>query len=166
MRSGWWRQVWLATTLNVFLPTVGAAEEENPVYSFPGPYRAEVVRVIDGDTLVLNVELWPNLTAEVAARVRGVNSPELSSYECEMAELLGQEAKSFVEARYIPGDIVQLRKIEPDPFFGRVVADVRRWRSDRWLPLAKELLEADPALAVEWLPGQGPVPWCLLTMPR
>lgn len=160
------RQVVTLILLPLFVPGVGAAEEQNPVYDFPGPYRAEVVRVIDGDTVVLTVELWPNLQAEVAARVRGVNAPELSSYECETAELLAQQAKSFVQDRYVLGDIVQLRDVKPDPFFGRVVADVRRWRSDRWLPLAKELLEADPPLAVEWLPNQGPVPWCLLTMPE
>lgn len=156
-------RVWAAALSGLLIPASGWADEQNPEYLFPGPYRAEVVRVIDGDTIVVNVELWPDLTSEVSARVRGIDAPELSSSDCETAALLGQRAKGFVEDRYGPGDIVQLRDIGPDSFSGRVVADIRRWRSDRWLPLRKELLDSEPPLAVEWEPGQSDVPWCLLT---
>lgn len=159
------RVVAITVVLGLLVPTLGGTQELNPEYDFLGPYRAEVVRVIDGDTLLVKVELWPNLTAEVSARVRGVDAPEVSYPDCASAELRGQQAKSFVEDRYAPGDIVQLRDVGPDAFFGRVVADVRRKMSDRWLPLEKELQEAEPPLALEWLPGKQPIPWCLLTMP-
>jgi len=45
-----------------------------------------------------------------------------------------------------------------------VVADVRRWRSDRWLSFAAEMLER--RMAAAWAPRQAAVPWCLLAQTR
>jgi len=39
-----------------------------------------------------------------------------------------------------------------------------RWRSDRWLYLADELVER--GLAVAWTPDMEDVPWCLLAQSR
>lgn len=41
-----------------------------------GPYKAELVRVVDGDTIDITIELWPGLTQRARIRLEGVNTPE------------------------------------------------------------------------------------------
>ena len=41
-----------------------------------GPYDAKLVRVVDGDTIELGVELWPGLIQRVNIRLDGINTPE------------------------------------------------------------------------------------------
>ena len=127
-------------------------------------YYAEVVRVIDGDTLDVRVDLWPGLQAVYAVRVRGIDAPELRRAECEEERVWAEEAKAQVAKLYDVGSRIRLETVEYDAYSGRVVADVRRWRSDRWIYLADELVERD--LAVVWTPDMDDVPWCLLAAAR
>ena len=127
-------------------------------------YYAEVVRVIDADTLDVRVDLWPGLQAVYAVRVRGIDAPELRRPGCEAERVWAEEAKAQVEKLYDVGSRVRLEKVEYDAYSGRVVADVRRWRSDRWIYLADELVER--SLAVAWTPDMADVPWCLLAASR
>jgi len=133
----------------------------------PNPYAlyyAEVVRVIDGDTLDVRVDLWPGLQAIYAVRVRSIDAPELRGAACPEERLWAEEAKALIEKLYPPGTMVRLENVERDAFSGRVVADLRRWRSDRWLYLADEMVER--GLAVGWTPEMDDVPWCLLAQTR
>jgi len=41
-----------------------------------GPYPAQLVRVIDGDTVELDVAIWPGLVQRISLRLDGVNTPE------------------------------------------------------------------------------------------
>ena len=125
---------------------------------FPGPYDAEVVSIIDGDTLEVTVALWPGLRAEYRVRVRGIDAPELYRPACREEAELAETARQQAERLYPPGTPVQLRDVSYDAFAGRVVADIRRWRTDRWLPLGKEL--TDRGLAVAWEPHQSAFNWC------
>lgn len=52
-------------------------------------YACEVVRVIDGDTLVLRVDLGFRMTTEQAFRLYGIDAPELPTPE-------GVAARDFV----------------------------------------------------------------------
>ncbi len=127
-------------------------------------YYAEVVRVIDGDTLDVRVDLWPGLQAIYAVRVRGIDAPELRGVACEEERIWAKDAKAQVEKLYPPGSRVRLEDVEYDAYSGRVDADVRRWRTDRWIYLADELVERN--LAVAWTPEMDDVPWCLLAQTR
>jgi len=40
-----------------------------------GPYRADVVRVIDGDTVVLDAHIWPGMTQRTHLRLSGIDTP-------------------------------------------------------------------------------------------
>jgi micrococcal nuclease len=140
---------------------VGAQEEVTNPYAL---YYAEVVRVIDGDTLDVRVDLWPGLQAVYAVRVRGIDAPELRRVGCEEERIWAQEAKAQVEKLYDVGSRIRLENVAFDAYSGRVDADVRRWRSDRWIYLADELVERN--LAVAWTPDMADVPWCLLAKTR
>ena len=144
----------------VLLCDSAGAQVDGAGSRFPGPYTATVIRVIDGDTLEVRVELWPGLMAEYSVRVRGIDAPELRRVDCEQERLWGEAALDQVRKLYPEGLEIHIENVDRDPFFGRVVADVRRFRSDRWLFLKDELLERN--LAVVWTPQMADVPWCLL----
>jgi len=153
------RAVLCLSALLVSQAAIAGPPQEEPPYE---RYYAEVVRVIDGDTLEVRVRLWPGLIAEYAIRVRGIDASEIRRPGCEEERALGLEAKARVEALYPVGSMVRLDDVEYGAFAGRVVADVWRWRTDRWLSLAGELQEK--GLALGWSPDQTDIPWCLLLL--
>jgi micrococcal nuclease len=60
-------------------------------------YRAEVVRVIDGDTLVLDLDLGFNIRNRVTARLLGVDTAETYGVSHESDEYrAGKEQAQFV----------------------------------------------------------------------
>lgn len=69
-----------------------------------GPYVASAVRVIDGDTIVADVVLWPDLTQRATIRLAGIDTAELHGPVCgrEMA----QKAKAFLEAFVAKGPVL------------------------------------------------------------
>jgi endonuclease YncB( thermonuclease family) len=156
----------VAAALLLIVVSGQSSAEGNPYLtedvSYEGPFRATVVRVIDADTIEVNVELWPDLLQTATIRVRGIDAPEARS-TCESEKALGLEAKEWVEKMYPVGEVIRVEDVEHDSL-SRYVADVKRWRSDRWLPLANELLERD--FAEIWYPGQQDVPWCLIAQER
>lgn len=46
-----------------------------PAFAY-GPYSADVIRVIDGDTINIRVAIWPGLEQIINLRLIGVNTPE------------------------------------------------------------------------------------------
>ncbi len=153
--------------LCVFCPLVANAEN-NPFIDdygrvYPGPFRGKVVVVVDADTINVQIDLWPGSLQTASIRVRNVDAPETRT-SCAEEKELGLEAKAWVERRYPVGDIVRVENVSPDPFYGRYVADIRRWRSDRWLLLEKELNEA--GFAEPWQPGWDEIDWCTIAKNR
>lgn len=122
------------------------------IFSF-GPYHAEAIRVVDGDTIVGDVALWPGLTQQTSIRVFGINTPELHKTECEKADAL--KAKEFTAEFVLNKDMV-LTEVKNDKFGGRVNAHVFVAGKS----LATALLEAH--LAVPYQGGFVP-PWCIDT---
>ena len=157
------RYLFICILILSMIPMVATATDLN-VRSrsmvFEGPYQAEVQQVIDGDTIVARVAVWPGLMAEYSVRVRGIDAPEIRRPDCEAELEWGLRAKEQIERLYPVGSSIRLRDVQFDVWSGRVVADVQRFRSDRWLSLSSELLQR--GLAVEWEPSQAAVPWCLL----
>ena len=90
---------------------------------FAGPVSAEVVRVVDGDTIAVEARPWPGQIVETLVRVRGVDTPELRS-SCGAEKEAAKVAKNYVISLLQEGDRVELREIAGDKYFGRVVADV------------------------------------------
>lgn len=132
-----------------------------------GPYGATVERVVDGDTLVLSVELWPGLTKQISLRVDGVNTPEkrprqpegMTAEEwaplkaCEKGA--AQEASAFVEQLLPVGSRVIVNQVHLGKFAGRALGSVLiRGQGD----LGELLIERGHAESYD---GGQRGPWCL-----
>lgn len=102
-----------------------------PVYI----YRAQVVRVIDGDTFLARVDLGFRAAITIAIRVRGLNTPEQN-------EEGGDAATQFVR-ELIDGLPVVVESYRDRRSFERWVADV--YVGGR--PLADIVIEAGHGVA-------------------
>ncbi len=86
-----------------------------------GPVVGTVQRVIDGDTLVVEVPVWLGLTVTTSVRLKGIDAPELHGH-CGRETALAERAKERLAAETTPQ--VRLTNIEGDKYFGRVEAEV------------------------------------------
>lgn len=87
-------------------------------------YTAQLIRVIDGDTIVVDVDLGFYLRQEMILRLRSIDTPELKGEEHQQA----QEAKDFVaEQLKDKGLAIRTYKVEK---WGRFLADVYFGPSD------------------------------------
>lgn len=88
-----------------------------------GPYKATVVRVIDGDSVVLDVHVWPGLTQQINLRLAGINTPELrTKVECE--KKAAEKVKAFVEGALQTGLVVTVADVELGKFAGRALGRI------------------------------------------
>jgi endonuclease YncB( thermonuclease family) len=97
-------------------------------YEMEGPVAAEVLRVIDGDTLTVRAKIWIGQELTTNVRLLGVNAPELSG-GCDEERALAEAARRFLAER-VEGRSVTLRNIALDKFGGRVVAVVEDGAGD------------------------------------
>jgi endonuclease YncB( thermonuclease family) len=79
-------------------------------------YRAEVLRVVDGDTLWAKIYLEPGRWVKEKLRLRGLDCPEMNTAE-------GRAAKRFVEALVAKAKAVTVATFKPDKY-DRYLADV------------------------------------------
>src|SRR5690606_16495125 len=99
-----------------------AAKPAGTGETLPGPVPADVVRVIDGDTLKVRAHIWIGQAVETAVRLQGINAPELRG-DCEAERRLAAAARDYL-ARLVAGGKVRLRDIAQDKYGGRVVARI------------------------------------------
>src|SRR6218665_1556762 len=95
---------------------------ENPVRNrIAGPVEAELISVIDGDTLLVNARPWPQHSIAVLVRIRGIDAPEMKS-RCKAARRAAERAKNALS--HLATGRIRLTNISGDKYFGRIVADV------------------------------------------
>ncbi|MCE9648010.1 MAG: thermonuclease family protein [Parvibaculum sp.] len=87
-----------------------------------GPVAADVVRVVDGDTLKLKVHVWIGQTIEVDVRVAGIDAPELKG-KCPAERARAEEARDYLD-HLVGGRAVRIAQVRNDKYGGRVIADV------------------------------------------
>lgn len=85
-------------------------------------YNAKILRVVDGDTYEVEVDLGFNVFTKQKIRLLGVNAPETKGKD-EAEKKLGLEAKAWVETAIPLGTIVLLTAKGKDSF-GRYLADI------------------------------------------
>ena len=88
-----------------------------------GPVAAEVLRVIDGDSIEVRARLWLDLDLTVQVRIRGIDAPETGfRAKCPSEMTTGAAAKQRLGELAV-GQVL-LANITPDKYGGRVDADV------------------------------------------
>lgn len=116
----------------------------------PGPIDAEVIQVIDGDTLAVRAHVWPGQVAETHVRLAGVDAPELHG-KCAAESALAERAKA--RTMLLAGGTVRLSHVRFDKYGGRMVARVQVPDGD----LSELLVQAGLARRTD---GRHRMNWC------
>jgi len=128
-------------------PLLSAADE------FSGPYPARVLRVTDGDTVHVAVDIWPGFTWTGAVRLTGVDTPELrGSPPCERA--LAEAAAAFTRRFLSEARTIKVSGIGLGKYAGRVLGSIQADGRD----LAAALLAAGHARPYDG--GSRAAKWC------
>ena len=85
-------------------------------------YQATVNRVIDGDTIVVSIDLGFSLTWQTPVRLYGINAPETNSQD-PIERANGVLAKKWL-TKQVDGKTVRLRSVKPKDKYGRYLAEV------------------------------------------
>lgn len=140
----------LSYTICVLLlsvPYPGLAEARDHL---AGPVPAEVIRVVDGDSLIVRVRVWIDQTLVVSVRVRDIDAPELRG-DCDHERWMARRAKAYLNAA-VSGGPVTLTEIEGGTYFGRVIARVTTAEGN---DVARALMHNDLVV-----PFRTRKPWC------
>jgi len=88
-------------------------------------YRARVLRVVDGDTLKLDIDLGLGSTRKITLRLFKVNTAEIFGVPKESEEYKrGMEAKVFVEERVLEKWVWVRTHKDKTGKYGRYLAEV------------------------------------------
>lgn len=93
-----------------------------------GPVTAHVLKVIDGDTLDVQAQIWLGQHIQMRVRLLGVDTPELRG-KCIVEKQLAQKAKTFLIDR-ISDQALLLKNIHYGKYAGRVLADIELMNGD------------------------------------
>ena len=142
------KKVWLFLfAILAVLPLNAEAKE-----TLAGPIPAKVLRIVDGDTIVVRAHIWLGQTIESIVRIRGIDTPEMKG-KCEFERQKAEEAKKFVE-KMIDGKDIFLEQISYDKYGGRVVAIIK---TKGHKSLAEEMINKGLAREYQGKTKQG---WC------
>lgn len=87
-----------------------------------GAYRAQVLNVIDGDTVEARVHVWMGQEVLTRIRLKDIDAPEMTG-ACGAERELALASRNRVAALVGSTDIL-LMDVKPDKYFGRVVARI------------------------------------------
>lgn len=116
----------------------------------PGPIPADILRVVDGDTLKVRAHIWPGQQVEILVRLSGIDAPEIHRPQCSAERQLADQAKAELET--LSDGQVYLHQVRLGKYAGRVIAEAH-------LPTGQDLGAhlLDVGLAV---PNNSEDPWC------
>jgi micrococcal nuclease len=115
----------------------------------PGPLPADLIRVIDGDTIEVRAHLWLGLELTTRVRLSDIDAPELDG-GCPGERELAEATRAFLTVTLPPA--VTLREIRQDKYGGRIVARVLNSMSQ---DVAEVLVAKRLAVRAGTAPG-----WC------
>ena len=124
MAGRWWRRTGVAALVLaapvLALAPAGAAELAREVLE--GPVPVEVIRIIDGDTIVVRAHPWLGVFIETRVRLAGIDAPELRG-RCDGEIALAGRARDRL-AELLAGGAARLDDVRHDKDAGRVRARV------------------------------------------
>lgn len=102
-----------------------------------GPIPAELLRVIDGDTMMVSARIWPGQSVETSVRLLGIDAPELRS-KCPEERERARAARDWLRRAAPEGGRLLLRDVHFDKYGGRMLARVESGGEDLGRALLKE----------------------------
>lgn len=98
--------------------------------SFHTSYEGRVIRVIDGDTIEVAIEVAPGMVMEVDVRERDLDTPEKrrggrGGAQCPEEQALGKKVSQLVSSYLKPGTSVGVVNVGLGKYAGRWVGDIR-----------------------------------------
>ncbi|MFM2129700.1 MAG: hypothetical protein RL477_1246 [Pseudomonadota bacterium] len=142
----------LVASLCLLLGLLGLVGSTAAREVLPGPVAAQVLKVLDGDTLMVRARIWVGQDIEIRVRIFGIDAPELRG-RCEEEKLRARQARDFVRDAVASGR-VRLHLIQYDKYAGRVLARVE---TESGRDLGAALLAAKLARAYD---GGTRAGWC------
>jgi len=101
-------------------------------------YKARYIKVVDGDTLDLDVDLGFHTKTSLRFRILGINTPEKNSNDPE------EKRKALVATQYVQDLLAKnpplTIRTEKSDSFGRWLAEVWITNDDKKINLGEELL--------------------------
>lgn len=94
-----------------------------------GPIPAQVLRVVDGDTVEVEARIWLGQHVVTRVRIAGIDTPEKTG-KCAAERALAQRASDYLSERLPPGMEATLWQVTLDKYGGRVVAEIRDARGE------------------------------------
>ncbi len=92
----------------------------NSLYS----YRARVIRILDGDTVVLSADLGFKVFTEIPVRLAHIDTPELRSPDDEEAARAMEAKRKLIELLADPNVIIRSFKPFKGDKFGRYLVEI------------------------------------------
>lgn len=123
----------------------------------PGPFRAEAIRVVDGDTFEARLRIWFNQDVTVSIRLDGIDAPETRG-RCPQETRLAAQARDALADILASGEVV-VSDLKADKYNGRAVAraTVRQASGAFVDDVAALLLAGGYARSYD---GRARAPWC------
>jgi endonuclease YncB( thermonuclease family) len=90
--------------------------------TLPGPVRARVLQVIDGDTIAVAARIWLGQDVDIHIRLAGIDAPERKG-RCAAERQAADAARDLVARLAAQGEVI-LSDIHYDKYGGRVLARV------------------------------------------
>lgn len=87
----------------------------------PGPIPARVLRVVDGDTVMVRARIWLGQDVETSVRLAGIDTPEKRG-KCDAERAAAAQAETFVAGKLASDEWITLRDVIADKYGKRVVA--------------------------------------------
>ena len=113
-------------------------------------YKAKIVRIVDGDTIDIVIDLGFKITTNQRLRLKGINTPETYNVKKDSEEYKkGMAAKEFVIQRIEANNYEAIIDTDKDTGkYGRYIAVI--WLADNTTSLNDELVEKGFALRVDY----------------
>jgi len=132
--------------------------------AFNTSYQAEVVRVIDGDTVEVSIELLPGMRQEIDVRERNLDTPEKrrgrGGAQCDAEIEQGKAVSQLVSDLLPPGTIIGVENIGLGKYAGRAVGDIKFRLEGEAAPIDLGDWLIAQGLAVEYDGGTKRKVWC------
>lgn len=107
-------------------------------------YKAKGVRVTDGDTFTLSIDLGFNIFSHMNVRLLEIDTPEVKRYAgrylYEEEIEIGKEIGKWVEARILTYPLLVKTEIDKSDVYGRILAHVQYLKDGEWVDLRNEML--------------------------